>query len=124
MTSDTSVSVRKSPDVSPLGRLCRTLQSMLRRYPNPYLQTTTDGFGVRLGDGRYLRIVYSGLWTDEDLRDFLALFVTWLAADPAALHNVGIPLDGVLQRVRVLQPQSPGPLTSGGPDSPSRNAQR
>lgn len=122
--SDTIVQVRKSPDVSPLGRLCRMLQSMLRRYPSPYLQTTVDGFGVRLGDGRFLRIVYNGHWSDEDLRDFLVLFATWLAADPAALHNVGIPLDGVLQRARVLQPQSPGPPISGSANSPSRAAQR
>lgn len=110
--SDTSRQEPKSRDVSHLARLCRMLRSMSRKWPNTFLQTTTDGFGARLEDGRYLRIVYSGRWTDEDIRDYLVLFATWLVADPAALHNVGIPLDGLSVRAAARLA-----LSSGAPSS-------
>jgi hypothetical protein len=106
--NDTAAQERKSPDVSPRGRLLRTLASMSRRFPRTFLQTTADGFGVQLADGAFLRIVYSGRWTDGDLRDFLALFATWLVADPQRLRNGGIPLDGLLLRDRAESLQSNG----------------
>jgi hypothetical protein len=81
---------------SPLGKLSRMLRSMSRRFPQTSLLVTTEGFGVRRIDGSYLHIVYSGHWTDADTRDFLALFATWLVADPAKLRPLGLPLDGVL----------------------------
>jgi hypothetical protein len=58
---------------------------------------------VRLGDGRYLHIVSNGDWTSEDMRDFLALFVVWLAADPDRLRRADQRLDGVSQTVRAPQ---------------------
>lgn len=93
---DTSELGRKSSVSSPLAKLSRMLRSMSRRWPNTSLLTTMEGFGVRRTDGSYLHIVYSGRWTDEDMRDFLALFVTWLVADPDKLRPPLAHLDGVL----------------------------
>lgn len=121
--SDTIEPVRKSRDASTLAKLCRMLRSMSRRFPKVYLQTTLDGFGVRLADGSYLRIVYSGKWTDEDIRDFLALFATWLVADPDRLHNTGIPLDGVSATVSArLQQSSTQPNSRLAPTGVSTHA--
>lgn len=89
--NDTSGQGRKSAAVDPNAKLFRMLQSMSRRFPNTSLLTTAEGFGVRLRDGRYLHVVSSGLWSDEDTRDFLVLFATWLVADPDRLRN-GVPL--------------------------------
>jgi hypothetical protein len=75
------------------------LESISRRFPRTYLIGTSEGFGVRLEDGSFLQVVYSGRWSDEDLRDFLALFATWLAADADRLRNAGIPLVGVSRQV-------------------------
>lgn len=71
------------------------LRSTSRRFPKAYLVGTTGGFGVRLGDGTYLHIVSSGAWTNEDMRDFLVLFATWLVADPEGLRRADTPLDGL-----------------------------
>lgn len=94
--SDTSAQVQTSSVSSPLAKLSRMLRSMSRRWPNTSLLTTTEGFGVRRIDGSYLHIVYSGRWTDEDMRDLLALFATWLVADPDKLRPPTPTLDGVL----------------------------
>lgn len=93
--SDTSAQVRKSSGSSPLDKLSRMLRSMSRRWPNTSLLSTTEGFGVRRIDGSFLHIVYSGQWTDADMRDFLALFATWLVADPERLRPLSQTLDGV-----------------------------
>jgi hypothetical protein len=96
--SDTSAQERKSRDASQLDRLLRMLRSMSRRFPRTRLLTTVDGFGASLADGRSLHIVCNGHWSDADLRDFLALFATWLVTDPRRLRVAGIPLDGALQQ--------------------------
>jgi hypothetical protein len=96
--NDTSVQVRKSPDASQLDKLLRMLRSTSRRFPRTRLLTTVDGFGASLDDGRSLHIVYSGRWSEADLRDFLALFATWLVTDPRRLRVAGIPLAGALQQ--------------------------
>lgn len=106
--SDTIARVRKSRDASPLDRLCRMLQNMSRRWPNTYLVATVGGFGVRSADGRYLHIVCNGHWSDADLRDFLALFATWLVADPSGLRDSGTRLAGALQQVAEELQQSSG----------------
>jgi hypothetical protein len=94
--SDTSEQEPKSSGASPLVKLSRMLRSMSRRWPQTSLLVTAEGFGVRRIDGSYLHIVSSGHWTDEDMRDSLALFATWLVADPAHIRPRGELLDGVL----------------------------
>lgn len=93
--TDTAKLVRKSPESTALGKLSRMLQSMSRRFPRSYLTGTSGGFGVRLEDGAFLQVVYSGRWTDADMRDFLALFATWLVVDPERLRQPGTPLAGL-----------------------------
>jgi hypothetical protein len=85
----------KSSGSSPLAKLSRMLRSMSRRWPNTSLVSTMEGFGVRRIDGSYLHIVYSGNWTDADMRDCLALFATWLVADPQRIRPLPTTLDGV-----------------------------
>jgi len=97
--SGTSVQERKSNAANPLSKLCRMLASMSRRWPRTSLWSTTEGFGVSRIDGSYLRIVYNGPWTDEDMRDCLALFAVWLVADPARLRPREQPLAGVIATV-------------------------
>jgi hypothetical protein len=103
--SDTNGLVRKSNGATPLVKLARMLQSMSRRFPRTCLIGTRDDFGVLLDDDRSLRIVCNGRWTDEDIRDWLALFATWLVADAATIRSGGIPLDGVSRRVRQASEQ-------------------
>lgn len=98
--NDTSEQERKSNGATPLRKLARMLQSMSRKYPRAFLVGTVGGFGVRLGDGRYLHIVSNGEWTAEDMRDFLALFATWLVADPEGLRRADTPLGGLSSRGR------------------------
>ena len=96
--SDTTEQERRLRASTPREKLFRMLQSMSRRFPRTYLTGTSDGFGVRLEDGSFLQVVYNGRWSDEDMRDFLVLFATWLVADPARLRNAGIPLGGALRQ--------------------------
>lgn len=56
-----------------------------------YQLSTADGFGVSLGEDAFVRVVYSGRWTSEELRDCLALFVTWLSVDPERLRRASYP---------------------------------
>jgi hypothetical protein len=93
--TDTTELEPKSSASSPLGKLSRMLRSMSRKWPQTSLLRTTEGFGVRRIDGSYLHIVYSGNWSDADIRDFCALFATWLVADPEYLRPLPITLDGV-----------------------------
>lgn len=96
--SDTTERVPKSNGSTPLRKLARMLQSTSRRFPKAFLVGTTGGFGVRLGDGRYLHVVSNGEWTSEDMRDLLALFATWLVADPEGLRRADTPLGGPSSR--------------------------
>jgi len=58
-------------------------------------------FGASLDEGTYIRVSYSGRLTVEDMRDCLALFATWLVADPSRLLAPGTALDGVLRTVEL-----------------------
>ena len=91
----TSARVRKSSASSQLAKLCRMLRSTSQKWPNTSLLVTAEGFGARRTDGSYLHIVSSGHWTNEDIRDLLALFATWLEADPAKLRPTDTLQDGV-----------------------------
>lgn len=94
MTDATSAQEPRSSVASPLVRLSRMLRSMSRRYPRAHKWNTRGAFGAWLDETRSVRVSYSGSWTDADLRDCLALFATWLVADPAALMGAGEPLVG------------------------------
>jgi hypothetical protein len=100
----------KSIVASPLGKLCRMLQNMLRRYPQARLWTTKDGFGVSLDAATYVVVSYSGNWSDEAMRDCHALFATWYVAAPAALRMEGRHLAGVLQAAKEELSRSSTPL--------------
>lgn len=89
MTPDICAPVHKSNESEALAKLARMLRSMLRRFPNTYLYSTKGAFGVSLGEHGYLRIAYSGSWSADSLRDYLALFVTLLAVDPSAIVHEG-----------------------------------
>lgn len=117
--SGTSELVRRSSASSPLAKLSRMLQSMSRKWPRTSLIVTTDGFGASRIDGSSLHIVRNGQWTDADMRDLLALFATWLVADPDRLRPTRIPLDGVLLTDRLESAQSNGPLGSRSAQSNS-----
>jgi hypothetical protein len=91
---DTSEQVRKSKERTQLEKLLRMLRSMSRRFPQPKLERTLDGFGVSLADGRWMRIRLTGNWSAEDTRDFLALFATWLTVDAEYLRSGATPLAG------------------------------
>ncbi len=95
MTSDIFERERKSSAPDPLVKLSRMLASISRRYPHTRLTSTVGDFGVSLGDNRSLHVRCSGQWSDAELRDWLALFATWLVADPAGLRERGIRLDGL-----------------------------
>lgn len=97
--NDTSAPERKSRGANPLAALSRMLRSTSRNYPNTFLVSTTEGFGVRLADGRSLHVVCNGHWTDQDTRDFLVLFVHFLSADPARIRPRTARLDGVSAEV-------------------------
>lgn len=81
-TNGTSAQEPKSSDVTPRAKLARMLRSTSQRFPESRLLLMRDGFGAWLGEGRYLKVRCSGEWSAADLRDFLALFATWLVADP------------------------------------------
>lgn len=97
--NETSELAHKSNGATPLVKLCRMLRSTLRRYPQARVWVTRDGFGVSLAEGTFVRVSYSGHWTDADMRDLHALFATWYVADGAFLTGMGRPLVGVLQAV-------------------------
>lgn len=66
-------------------KLIRMLRSTLRRWQTPKLETRRDGFGVFMGGSTFLSVSYSSDLTDMEKRDLLALFATWLVADPETL---------------------------------------
>jgi hypothetical protein len=85
VTSDTEEQVRKSSESRAIVKLASMLRSMSRRFPKTNLLSTAGAFGVSLGDGDSLHIVYNGDWTAEELRSFLVLFAGFLSADPERL---------------------------------------
>lgn len=75
-------------------KLLAMLRNTLRRWPTTKLETRKGEFGAFMGDGTYLRVSYSSDLTDSEKRDLLALFATWLVADPATLLPWTIRRDG------------------------------
>lgn len=108
MTPDTSEQERKSSGATPLGKLVRMLRNTLRKYPQAHLLNTVAGFGASLDANTYIQVSYSGRWTAEDMRDCLALFATWLVADPARLLTPGVNLAGVLREAQAESERSNG----------------
>jgi hypothetical protein len=106
LISGTYAQEHKSNVATPLGKLCRMLRSMLRKFPQAHLLNTVDAFGVSLDANTYMQVSYSGQWTPEAMRDCLALFATWLVADPAPIMRKGVLLAGVLQTVEREYEQS------------------
>lgn len=106
MTSDTSTRVLKSNELGPVVKLCRMLRNMLRNWPQARLWTMQDGFGVSLDAQTYMRVSFSGRWNEEDMRDCLALFATWLVAEPGRLVVPGDSLRGALQKAMQGSEQS------------------
>lgn len=92
--SDTERLVLKSSDAAQVAKLLRMLRSTLRRYPSAKLERTRDGFGASLDASTSMRIRLSGSLTEQDIRDLLALFATWLVVDGAYLRAGGTPLAG------------------------------
>lgn len=86
---DTYVQGRRFRESRARAKLVRMLQSMSQRFPNTYLHSTEDAFGVSSAATGYLRVAYSGSWTVDNLRDYLVLFVTLLSVDPSALVPEG-----------------------------------
>ncbi len=109
--TDTSKQAPRSSESTPTVKLSRMLQSTLRRFPKAKLARTREGFGVSLDGGRWLHIRFSGDWTSEDLRDCLALFATWLVADPERLVGVVPDRSGVSVEVQTQYEPSSMPLT-------------
>lgn len=88
MTRDTSGQERKLIDATRQVRLAAMLRNMLRSYPSARLQHSTRGdFGVSLGEGRFLRITWSGDYPIDTLRDLLVLFAVWVLVDPSRVLN-------------------------------------
>jgi len=70
------------------------LRNTLRNYPTTKLVKLKGGFGVSLAENTYLYVSFSGNLTDTEKRDLLALFATWLVADPDGLQKAPTPHDG------------------------------
>lgn len=66
-------------------KLTRMLQSTLRKWRTTKLETRRGGFGVYMGEQTFLSVSFSSDLTDEEKRDLLVLFATWLVADPETL---------------------------------------
>jgi hypothetical protein len=71
-------------------KLSAMLRNTLQSFPTAKLQTRKGGFGVFTDDGTYLYVSFSSNLTRTEKRDFLALFSTWLVADPDALNPSNI----------------------------------
>ncbi len=85
MMSDTWLQARKSKDAKRLSRLVHMLRNTLRNFPMAKLHHGKDVFGALLGDGCSISIHWTGNLSNEDLRDLLALFATWLVVDGGRL---------------------------------------
>lgn len=87
MTSGISDQVRKSSESKATAKLLRMLQSTSAKYPSARLVRRQAGFGVLLGEGRYLLISTNGDLAPEDMRDLLVLFAAWLVVDADELRR-------------------------------------
>jgi len=83
--SDTSARVHKSSGLTPRVKLCRMLESTLRKWPKAKLLHGRAGFGASLDATTSIWIRSAGPLSAEDTRDLLALFATWLVVDPERL---------------------------------------
>ena len=83
--NDTEKQERKLLERTRQKKLAAMLASMSRKYPSTRLLTMSDGFGVLLEDGDFLRITLSGRWSQERTREFLVLFAMWCDVDYARL---------------------------------------
>lgn len=90
----TSQQGRKLGESLATKTLLRMLRSTLRSYPTAKLVTRKGGFGVSLAEGKSLYISSSGNWSPVEKRDLLALFATWLIADPEGLERASTPPGG------------------------------
>jgi hypothetical protein len=86
--------VRKLEESLASRKLLAMLQNTRRSYPTMKLLTRKGAFGAFTDEGTYLYVNFSGNLTDTEKRDLLALFATWLVADPDALLPPNIPRDG------------------------------
>jgi len=102
----TSAQALRSSVATPLVKLCRMLRSMSRSYPRGRLWRTAGGFGASLDEQTYIKVSFSGRWTADNMRDWLALFATWCVADPEYLFDRGQLLAGVLLTVEQDSEQS------------------
>ena len=87
--SDTSARVPTSSAAARKNKLCRMLRNTLRSFPRARLLHGKAGFGASLDDTRLIYIRFVGPLSDQDLRDLLVLFATWLAVDPERLRSEG-----------------------------------
>jgi len=87
--SDTSARVPTSSAAARKNKLCRMLRNTLRNYPRAKLLHGRGGFGASLDAQKSIYIRFVGQLTNEDLRDLLALFATWLVVDPDRLRSEG-----------------------------------
>lgn len=110
-TRVTSELVHKWPESIHTKRLLRMLRSTLRRYPNGKLMHRRDGFGVSLGENRFLLVARKGDLTAQDISDLLALFVVWLRADPTRVLVDPIGRSGSSVTGEPRPAQRPGPCT-------------
>jgi hypothetical protein len=79
---DTSAQEPRLPASRDIERLLHMLQSTSGRFPQAQIRAKRGDIGVYFPEGDSLRIRYPSRLTQAELRDFLALFVVWLAADP------------------------------------------
>lgn len=80
-----SVRGRKLAESLASRRLLAMLRSTLQSWPKMMLSTQKGEFGASSEGGTYLYVSYSSDLTAEQKRDLLALFATWLIADPDGL---------------------------------------
>jgi len=87
--SDTAALAPTSSAVTRKNKLCRMLRNTLRSFPKAKLLHGRGGFGASLDAQKSIYIRYVGSLSNQDLRDLLALFATWLAVDPDRLRSEG-----------------------------------
>ncbi len=95
---------RKSRELLVTAEHLATLRSMLQKYPTAKVMHSPVGFGVLLAGNRYLDVMSSPKWTNEELIEWLDAFVVLLKADPDWLRKGGIERDGALFAEIVQKP--------------------
>ena len=85
LASNISRRVLSAAEYVRLAKLSGMQRNTLRNYPFTRVWRRKGAYGVSLGDGGYLRVLYSPRLTATQQRDLLALLATWLVADPNGL---------------------------------------